>query len=549
MKKTFKYISILSLPLLITGFAILKSDIFFKISKSIDIFGKVYKEAALNYVDEIDPSEFMISGIQGMLSSLDPYTIFIDESIQKDIDVITKGKYGGIGASVGIRNGKVTIVDLLEGYPAQRQGIRIGDIILKIDSAAISKKNYNDLGSYLKGKPGKKISIRIDREGESDVLIFEIVLEEIVIKNLTYAGFVPEESNNVYLKLSSFSRSAGDEIKKAIYNLKKEKKIESIVLDLRGNPGGLLDQAIDVSEKFLDKGELIVSVIGRDTSKIVKHFAHEEPIAGKAKLAVLINGGSASASEIVAGAVQDHDRGLIIGSQSFGKGLVQTVIPLPYKNSLKMTTARYYTPSGRCIQKIDYSNGSKVLTSLEEKSKVPFRTDNKREVFSAGGIQPDSSVANYEDGEAVKELLARGIFFRFSTQFFNSNDSLDFTSLSDDELYSQFETYLVDNKIQLQSSVEKLLNELSSVAAEEDYPDEIRNELEVVLDKFSGYFFDEIRQQKAQIATEIRKEIAGRIDGRDGRIKEGLKKDKLFFTAFNLLQEDSEYSRILAFGE
>ncbi|MFC2135843.1 S41 family peptidase, partial [Bacteroidota bacterium] len=230
----------------ITGFVRSDSDIYFRISKSIDIFGRVYKEVATNYVDQINPEKFMLAGIKGMLSSLDPYTGYIDEDQQADIDLITKGKYGGIGATVGLRNDDIIVVDLLEGYSAQRQGVKIGDVIILVDGTKISRENYDELGTLLKGEPGTVVSLKIRREGDEDELMFNLVREEIEVSNLTYYGFIPVESNIAYLKLSGFSRSAGNEIKNALFELKKQKEIESIVLDLRGNPGGLLDAAVDV---------------------------------------------------------------------------------------------------------------------------------------------------------------------------------------------------------------------------------------------------------------------------------------------------------------
>ncbi len=273
-KKLIKILSVISLVLTF-GFVSGDSDIYFQMSKGIDIFGRVYKEVALNYVDEVKPEPFMLEGIKGMLSKLDPYTVYIDENHQRDIELITKGKYGGIGATVGLYNDKITIVDLIEGYSAQRQGIRIGDVIKKVDSIEVNKQNYSKLGSYLKKEPGTEISVTIEREGVKGDIIFNLVSEEIEIKNLTYYGFVPEESNNVYLKLSSFSRSAGDEVRKALQELKIQKEIRSIVLDLRGNPGGLLDAAIDVSEKFLSKGKVVVSIKGREKSKTQVYKAKE----------------------------------------------------------------------------------------------------------------------------------------------------------------------------------------------------------------------------------------------------------------------------------
>ncbi|MBU0560049.1 MAG: S41 family peptidase [Bacteroidetes bacterium] len=549
MNKLINKIALLSLVIIFAGFVKGDSDIFFKMSKSIDIFGRIYKEVNLNYVDEVDPTEFMLSGIKGMLAALDPYTIYIDETMKKDIDVITKGKYGGIGASVGIRNDNITVVDLIEGYSAQRQGIRIGDVIVQVDEIKFSKENYNELGNYLKGNPGKIVSIIIERDAIEESLTFNLVLEEIVIKNLSYYGFVPDSSNNVYLKLSSFSRSAGEEVKKALIELKKEREIKSIVLDLRGNPGGLLDQAIDVSEKFLTKGDLVVSVKGRDTTNVSNYYAGEEAVSGDAKIAVLVDEGTASASEIVAGAIQDHDRGIVVGTQSFGKGLVQTLVPLSYNTSLKITTAKYYTPSGRCIQKVDYSKDNKVLTSSSTIAKSEFATDNNRKVFSAGGILPDTIVSNRSDSKLISQLLAKGMFFEFTTNYYNVNSEKDFSKINDEVFYSSFTSFLRDKGFVFNSKIEKSLSELQKSLSEDQINEDLIKEINNLINRIKSDYSVELTEVSKEIVCEIKKELAARIDGRDGRIKESLKHDKQFDSALNLLNEDSIYLKILAFGD
>ena len=293
-----------------------------------------------------------------------------------------------------VRNDKVTILELLDGYAAQKQGLRIGDVITKIGENIVTPEKIDEISSLVKGEPGTSVQIKVLRSSEPDTLMFNLIREEVIIKNLAFADFYPENSNNVYLKLTNFSRSAGDEVRSALIQLKNKKEIKSIILDLRGNPGGLLDVAVDICDKFLKKDLLIVSTRGRDMSSEKKYFAIEEPLAGKEKLIVLINGSSASASEIVAGAIQDHDRGAILGTQSFGKGLVQTITPLSFNTSLKITTAKYFTPSGRCIQKIDYSKDNDVIPISDSLKKDIFSTDNKRIVYSAGGITPDTTVKN-----------------------------------------------------------------------------------------------------------------------------------------------------------
>lgn len=546
MKTNIKLFTAFILFLGLSGFVRSDNDIFFEISKSIDIFGKVYKEVTLNYVDDVDPTEFMLSGIKGMLASLDPYTNYIDESLKKDIDLMTKGKYGGIGASVGIRNDKVTIIDLIEGYSAQRQGLRIGDVIKEINGITISKENYGDLSEHLKGEAGKVMKLVIEREGLDEDLVFDLVLEEVQVKNLTYYGFVPQNSNNVYLKLSSFSRSAGDEVKRAILELNKEKEIHSIILDLRGNPGGLLDQAIDVAEKFLKRDQLIVSVMGKDTTKVTRYYAKEEPVAGDSKLVVLVNGHSASASEIVAGAIQDHDRGVILGEQSFGKGLVQTLIPLMYNTSLKITTARYYTPSGRCIQRIDYSDRSKILRNMNSDSTKEFNTDNKRKVFAAGGIEPDTAVSNDSESKQVERLLARGMFFRFATNFYNTHNDMSLEDFTSDEYFNEFINYLESQHFEYSSKAEKLIQDLKSLAETESYLESLRNDIDILMKKSESLKIVELKKYKKDIVANIREEIAARISGKDGRISESLKNDKQYDLALSVLDQNKLYTTLLA---
>ena len=545
MKKAFYKIIAVTTLVILLGFVNSDSDIYFQMSKGIDIFGRVYKEIALNYVDEVKPEPFMLEGIKGMLATLDPYTVYIDEHHQKDIEVITKGKYGGIGATVGIHNNNVTIVDLIEGYSAQRQGIRIGDVIVKIDSMEITRKNYNKLGDYLKKEPGTEISITIKREGVDDEIVFNLVSEEIEIKNLTYYGFVPSNSNNAYFKLSGFTKSAGDEVRKAIQELRSQKEIKSIVLDLRGNPGGLLDAAVDVSEKFLKKNSVVVSIKGRSNKKGQVYKAKEEPIAQNIKLAVLVDNGSASASEIVTGAIQDHDRGIVVGTKSYGKGLVQTVVPLSFNTSLKLTTARYYTPSGRCIQKIDYSKGKDVFEHSNKNKEAKYFTDNKREVFAGGGITPDSIVTNSSESHFVKVLLAQGMFFRFATNFFNTNTEDKINSKTDDELFESFMTHLKQQNFKYKSNSEKLLNELEETFEEDGYDSALLTEIEKLKNKFGKVKEKELIKYKKDIIAEIKKELAARTDGRRGRIIESLKHDEQFSVAIDILNDSNTYKKLL----
>ncbi len=545
LKNWKSYLTGVLVILLFSGFFPGEDDVYFQISKNIDLFGKVYKEISLNYVDNINPEQFMRAGIEGMLNTLDPYTIFIDGDKKDEIDLITNGKYGGVGISIGVRGSAVTVVEVLDGYSAQRQGIRIGDEIIAADSVDITPENIDEVSQLVKGEPGTAVNLTIVRNEEQDTINFNLIREEVIVKNLTYYGFVPENSNNAYLKLSSFSRSAASEVLDALKELKAKKEIKSIVLDLRGNPGGLLDVAADICDKFLPKGDLIVTTKGRDETNVNHYYADQEPFVGDAKLVVLINQGSASASEIVAGAMQDHDRGVIIGTKSYGKGLVQTITPLSYNSSLKITTAKYYTPSGRCIQKINYAENNKVIADADSILDSKYLTDNKRPVYGAGGITPDSSVEYKIEGGITQDLLAKGMFFKFADHYYYKNQDENFGSIKDEKLFSDFEKYLKNEDFEYSSEAEKAVNKLIADADSKKLDSSIRSELKKLKDQFGQIDGSEFKIYKTEILKELRSELASRYLGSEGRVKEALDNDPQFQAALSVLSNEREYDRLL----
>ncbi len=543
--KVFGYIMSFVVIILFSGFFAGKDDIYFEISKNIDLFGTVYKEISLNYVDEIDPEKFMEAGIKGMLNSLDPYTIFIDENKKDDIDLITNGKYGGVGISIGIRADKVTVVEVLDGYAAQKQGLRIGDVLVKAGGVPISAENIDDISTLVKGEPGTEVELKVLRNGDKDTLTFNLIREEVIVKNLAYYGFYPENSNNVYLKLTNFSRSAGDEVKRALKKLKEEKEIKSVVIDLRGNPGGLLDVAVDIADKFIEKGQLIVSTKGRGETSKKDYFALQEPMIDEAKIIVLINDGSASASEIVAGAIQDHDRGVILGTKSFGKGLVQTITPLNFNTSIKITTARYYTPSGRCIQKIDYSKDNDIFINVDSVITTPFSTDNKRLVYGAGGITPDTTVEYKIEGDITSDLLAKGYLFKFADHYFYNNPDEKFSSLRDEKILNEFEKFISSSDYIYVSETEKQLESVIADAKKKNLNGNVVADLEKAKSHFEGNIGLEFKSFKAEILKEIKGELASRYVGLEGKIEELLKFDEQFKAAFNVISNDKVYNTLL----
>ena len=531
------------LILLLTGFYAGTSDIYFEISKNLELFGRVYKEISIHYVDEVDPEQFMRAGIRGMLSSLDPYTIFIDEKKKEDIDLITNGKYGGIGISIGVRGDDVTVVEIMDGYSAQRQGVQIGDIIIEAGGVLINSENVDDISSLVKGEPGTTVGLRIVRNELNDTISFDLVREEVIVKNLTFAGFYPENSNNVVLKLSNFSRSASDELKNTLRELKAQKEIHSVILDLRNNPGGLLDIAVDICNKFIKKDQLIVTTKGRDDSDLKSYYSMEEPLMGNTDLIVLINGGSASASEIVAGAIQDHDRGIILGTKSFGKGLVQTITPLSFNTSLKITTAKYYTPSGRSIQKVDYSEDSDVIKTDGLESELSFLTDNQREVFSRGGITPDTTVDYSVNGDLTRDLLAKGYFFKFANYYYYKYPTQEFSQLDDQKLLSEFNDYLKNDNYIYQSGAEKEIVKLINEVSVKD--PKLADELKAIESELEKLYNSEYRLFEDEIIGEIKAELASRYIGIEGRFVEQFSIDTQIQTAINVLSNKDLYNNLL----
>lgn len=527
-----------------TGFVFV-TDKYFEISKNIELFSKVYKEVTFNYVEDIDPAQFMRAGINGMLGSLDPYTIFIDENKKKDYDLLTTGKYGGIGVSIGVRGEKVTIINVFDGYSSQRQGLRVGDVLIEVGGTKITPDNIDFISSLVKGEPGTTVNLKIQRNGDKDTLSFNLVREVVIVKSLLYADFYPKNSNNVYLKLSNFSRSASDEIRRALKDLRKEKTIKSIVLDLRGNPGGLLDVAVNLCDDFLPKGNLIVTTLGREKTNENKFYSLHKPLIENAKIVVLINGASASASEIVSGALQDHDQAVIVGTKSFGKGLVQTITPLNYNTSIKITTAKYFTPSGRSIQRIDYSKDNKVIAKSDSIVKTSFKTDNKRTVFSGGGINPDTTVKRKKLSEITKALLAKGTFFTFADHYYYAHRKINFNKLNDHTLLNNFKKYLISNKFKYKSKSEKELNQLIANLKNKTVYKNVIGKLHKIKNEMKELHKKAIDNNKKDILDQLKSELASRYKGANGRIEELLKHDNQFQFAVKLTNNKKLYRKLL----
>jgi len=526
----------------LVGFTVAEGDYFFRINKSIDIFGRVYKEIALNYVDEVNPEAVMEAGIDGLLGTLDPYTNFISEKEADEVELLTAGKYGGIGISVGVRDGHITVLSVMEGYSAQRQGLLPGDRIIEIDGLPLVATKPESIRSMTRGEPGTEVRLKLEREGEPKPLEFTLIREEIQLKNLGYADFVGD--GIAYFHIERFSRGAGDELRLAIRELRLKGPIKGVVLDLRDNPGGLLDVAVDIVEKFVPKGSLVVSTRGRLPESERKYFATDEPMLPDVPLIILVNRNSASASEIVAGAIQDLDRGLIVGTRSFGKGLVQTIVPLSFNTQMKITTAKYYTPSGRCIQEINYQRKGKdgAFETTPDSLKKKFKTLSGRMELEAGGITPDSAVSPLEHTSLYNELLRRSMYFKYASRHAASHSLL---APGFDSLLVGFDRFLQEQKFSYQDEGEVKLKELAAVAEKLNYPPAIRETIEKLKGEMSAPKKLRLAQDGTEILPALKQEVMGRWKGEKGRIEAALQDDLQVKTAVGILQNTDVYRRKL----
>ncbi len=534
-RQVFITFGLAALLVLCSGFVLTgDSDMYLKVDRGITLFGKVYKEITANYVDEVDPEKFMEAGIEGMLGTLDPYTVYISREESDEVDLMTNGKYGGIGVTIGVRDGAMRIISVMDGYSAQRQGLIPGDVLLAVDGVSVENKKPDDVRNLTRGEPGTSVRVTIQREGETKPLEFTLTREEVQLRNVTYADYVAPGIG--YIRLERFSRRAGEEVRQAIKELQVKGDLKGVVLDLRGNPGGLLDAAVEVASKFLPKGSLIVSTRGRAPDSEKKYVSSEDPALPTTPVVVLTDHGSASASEIVAGSLQDLDRAVIVGTRTFGKGLVQTILPLSYGAQLKITTARYYTPSGRCIQEIDYQHRDKngVFVITPDSLRKEFKTEHGRPVFERGGIVPDSVVDELDEGPMVRELGKKGMFFNFANHYASTHQDAKFDTVTPETL-KEFKDFLAEQKFDYVEDSETKVKDLEKTAEQSHMSKDVLSELDRVqtlIEKNKEHAFDRYRDH---LTDELSQELAARYKGERGRIAASLQDDQQLDVAIGLL--------------
>ncbi len=549
MKSPIKKLKFILIIPIIAAFVLMSgtvADNYFEVSKNLDIFATLFKELNIYYVDETNPGDLMKTGIDAMLNKLVPYTNFIPESDIEDYRFMTTGQYGGIGALIRKKDDYVIIAEPYENFPAQKAGLMAGDIILEINGKSAKDKSTNEMSKILKGQPGTEVKLLIQRESEATNIEKTLMREEVKINDVPYYGMINESIG--YIKLTSFTETASKEVKEALEALKEKNNMKSLVLDLRGNGGGLLREAVNIVNLFVEKGQEVVSTKGKITEWDRSHKALNNPQDTKIPLTVLIDRNSASASEIVAGALQDLDRAVIIGNKSYGKGLVQQTRNLSYNAKLKVTVAKYYTPSGRCIQKLDYSHRSKegVVSAIPDSLIAAFKTKNGRTVRDGEGITPDLSVEELRASQISQALLNKMLLFDFATVYKRKHEKIapakEFR-LTDAE-YNELIKFLEGKDYGYTTRSEKVLTDLEKAAKKEKYMEDVQKEFEALKNKLHGNKQEDLIKFKDEVSEILESEIVARYYYQKGRIENYLSYDPDLKKAIEVLSDEKLYASV-----
>ncbi|MFA5328944.1 MAG: S41 family peptidase [Prolixibacteraceae bacterium] len=534
----------------ISFYSFKQDDKNFQIAKNLDIYYTLFRELNLFYVDDIDPNKLVKTSIDKMLESLDPYTNYIPEDDIEDFRFMTTGEYAGIGALISKQKGKILIAEPYEGFPAQKSGLKAGDVLLEVAGKSTENLSTEDVSSLLKGPASKPVVVKIERYGQKKPMEIEIVREKIQIDPVPYYGMLDKETG--YIRLSNFTVDCTERVKMALIELKEKQGAKSLVLDLRSNPGGLLMEAVRMANLFVPKGQEIVSTRGKVKQWDKVYTATENPIDTVMPIAVLVNRGSASASEIVTGAIQDLDRGIIIGTRTFGKGLVQTTRDLSYNAKLKITTAKYYIPSGRCIQALDYSHRNEdgsvgiVPDSLVSK----FTTKKGRIVFDGGGVAPDVAVADEKLSNVAINLVTQSLIFDYATYFNSKTEKIpapdDFVITP--EIYADFAQFVKNQDFKYESQTEEELDKLTEVAKHEKYYDISKDEFDKLRALLGHNLDQDLDHFKPEISELLSDEIVSRYYYQKGAIKAALRDDNDVKQALSILHKPAEYASIFDSG-
>lgn len=547
MTKTNKRIAVaaaaIALPLALWSF----NDDLFQISKNLDVFTGVYREININYVDEVNPAKLVKTGVDAMLDNLDPYTEFVPESEIEDYKLkYVSTQYGGIGASIFSKDKRTLVSEVAEGFPAQKADIRAGDEILKINDIDLSTKTGDQVSLLLKGSKGSPIKLSIKRQGVADPITKDLIRDEIKQPNVSYFGMV--EGNMGYIKLDKFLENSGDEVTNALVSLKKNNP-NGIILDLRSNGGGILQEAVKIVNLFVPKDVEVVSQKGKVREKNYTYRTYKEPLEPNLPLVVLVNNHSASASEIVAGSLQDLDRAVIIGQRSYGKGLVQQTFNTPYNSLVKITIAKYYTPSGRCIQSLDYTHRKDdgTVDRVADSVMHEFKTKDGRSVYDGSAIYPDVVVKPERFANITQALVGKLLIFDYATQYRMTHAQLASPktfSLTDAD-YADFTKYLSKHDYTYSNPSEKVMKELKMAATKDEEFAQIKTEYEALQAKLAAAKANDLEQHKAEIKQILENEIASRYYFDKGRYECNFKYDKELAQAVKTMQDKALVASIL----
>lgn len=532
--------------LVLTGFFAFqaKNDKLFALAKNIDIFATLVRELDSYYVDEIDPDKLVTIGINAMLEELDPYTEYIPEEDSDDFRVLTTGEYAGIGALIGNRGDGNMVIMPYTGFPAQSGGLKIADYLLFVDTVNVVGKATSQVSELLKGPANTPVYLKVKRG--TDTLEFNLIRKKISIKNVPYYGKLDDETG--YIKLGDFTTNASSEVRNALVDLKAQ-GVDKLVLDLRDNPGGLLNEAVEIVNLFIPKGKEVVKTIGKLENVNFTYKTSKTPVDKDIPLVVLINERSASAAEIVAGALQDYDRAVLIGRKSFGKGLVQTTIPLTYNSQLKVTTAKYYIPSGRCIQAIDYAQSREngEITSVPDSLRKAFKTMNGRTVLDGAGIEPDEKAVSVTYAPISYSLVGRNHIFDFATQYFYKHKEIGNPgsfSITDKD-YDEFVSWLEEKEYDYTTYLEKSVDDLLKYAEKEAYYDEIKAQIEAIEKRVNHNKEQDLVTHKTEIKKILSEEIVSRYYFQEGMIQAGLSQDADIKLAKEYLSQPKKMELVL----
>lgn len=547
MKNKLNFLKSLSLVLLLSissGIRVSAQSNGFEVLKSMELMDLIFQQLETSYVDDIQPGEMTKTGIDAMLKQLDPYTVYYHEANIEDYRLMTTGQYGGVGALIRKIGEFTYFAEPYEGNPAQVAGVKAGDKIIAIDGKTMVGIPSDDVSSSLKGPKGTAIEVKVDRQGKE--MTFKITRDEIKLPDVPYFGML--EPGIGYIKLNGFTQTASSDVRSAMEKLKAD-GATSMVLDLRGNGGGLLVEAIKIVNLFVKKGQTVVTTKGRIPEENKVYETPGEPLDLKIPLAVLVDGGSASASEIVAGSLQDLDRAVVIGTNSYGKGLVQRTYDLKYGSKIKVTISKYYTPSGRCVQRLEYYDkeaGDKPKAIADSLLKT-FTTTNGRKVIDGRGIEPDLDIEKPDFSRLLAQLVSNNIVFNFATDYYVKHDKIgDAASFKlTPEEYEEFKKYALAQTFTYNTASEEQLEKMKKIAEDEGYYEDVKSEYDMLLAKVTPSKERDLEKFKEEINYYVSNEIVSRYYYQKGRSQQAFQDDLDVQKALEVLKNQKEYNTIL----